>query len=349
MDDVIRESQNRIIPLSVTWELTTKCNHRCRHCYIPKHAQTGMPLNQIFRILEDLRASGTFNLTLTGGEIFTRHDIMEIISQSRLLGFSTTLFTNATLITAELAQQISSLYVHEVDVSVYSTNASTHDKITRTSGSLSDTLHGIDLLMSSGVKVVLKCPVMSINFSDYPSVIDLADKLGVQIRLSPQISIKNDGDISPISLRLTNEQLEEFVKDPRTLNRSLTDQRASELSDIVPCTAIFNNGAIDCDGNVYPCNQWLDSLGNLSDNSFIDIWLNSSKAKSMREIRVRDLKECGECELFSYCTRCPGVAWLEDGNHLGCSVSAKQLAEARAKCNIFPEPSEIFSPLTNLI
>lgn len=94
------------IPFAVTIELNTTCNLRCEHCYIPKHTDCGMSTETVKRLLDDLRRLGTFELVFTGGEIFLRKDIEEILDYSRDLGFSVKLFTNVTLIDEDIAKKL---------------------------------------------------------------------------------------------------------------------------------------------------------------------------------------------------------------------------------------------------
>lgn len=58
------------IPASVTIELGTACNLRCMHCYIPNHGHSELSIETIEQIFHQLRELGTFELVLTGGEIF---------------------------------------------------------------------------------------------------------------------------------------------------------------------------------------------------------------------------------------------------------------------------------------
>ena len=76
----------RTVPLNVSLELTLNCNIRCLHCYnLDRDAPRGachdgggeadarpdLTLDEIMRLLDDLRAAGCLFLTLSGGEVFT--------------------------------------------------------------------------------------------------------------------------------------------------------------------------------------------------------------------------------------------------------------------------------------
>ena len=75
----------------------------------------------------------------------------------------------------------------------------------------------------------------------------------------------------------------------------------------------------------------------------LDIWRNSEAFKKIRSIKLGDLKNCSKYDIFSHCSRCPGLADLEDGDMLGCSSIAKTLAEERQKAKIYPAETHIFN------
>ena len=87
-------------------ELTTLCNFKCKHCFLEKHTNPGLSTQEIIKIIDELRNFGVYELQFTGGEIFTRKDIMEIIRYARKLKFKVSLLTNVSLISEEIIYEL---------------------------------------------------------------------------------------------------------------------------------------------------------------------------------------------------------------------------------------------------
>ena len=67
-------------PLKLGIEVTQRCNSRCRSCdRWHKVNKDELKLEEIKKLLYNVRAMGTSTVSLTGGEALLRTDIFEII------------------------------------------------------------------------------------------------------------------------------------------------------------------------------------------------------------------------------------------------------------------------------
>ncbi|HOY64046.1 MAG TPA: radical SAM protein, partial [bacterium] len=124
------------LTLSAHFELTRRCNLRCRHCYVcGGDERREMSTEQVFRALDVLADSGTLFVTFTGGEPLVRRDFFEIAERAAEKNFAVRIFTNGTLIDEAAADRIAALNPLEVGISVYGATAETHDGITMSPGS----------------------------------------------------------------------------------------------------------------------------------------------------------------------------------------------------------------------
>lgn len=317
-------------PLSVHFELTYRCNLRCSHCYLSRDdTREELSTKEVERTLDELAEAGCLFLTFTGGEILLRQDIFEILRTAKSKGFALALFTNGTLIDPETADLIQSLSPLRVELSIYGADSDTHDGVTGVRGSFNRSVSAARLVRERGIKVVLKCPLMKENVTKYGGVVELSKSLGANCKFDPIITPKNDGSREPLSHRLGGEELLEPIRElglypraPRPIN-----ENGRELL----CDAGVTTCSISPYGDVYPCVQLPMLLGNLREESFREIWRNSTVLSELKALKNSDLASCQVCDLSPYCSRCLGLALSEDGDLLGPSKACCQLAEVRGQ------------------
>lgn len=323
-DLVFQKTVARGVPLSVHIDLTMRCNERCIHCYRVVEGRPELTTEELKALLDDVARAGTLYLTFSGGEIFLRKDLLELIEYARRQHFDVRLKSNALLVTAEVAARLHALGVRQVDISIYSADPAVHDWVTKVPGSLARSLEGAALLRDAGITVKLNCPLMKQNVGQYKDIRLLAERLGVGSGFDPMITAKNDGDTSPMALRITRRELAEVLQDP-ALNPSCgTAAPAVEGGvradlDEVPCGASHNACYISAYGDVMPCVAMPLACGNVRDTPFAEIWHRSPEMLRVRSIRIRDLHTCSSCAASPFCTRCPGQALVETGDLYGPS------------------------------
>ena len=343
--DITGLAKKLIVPISVLVEVCYTCNEKCIHCCVDEHKNTGLTLKQYEILFDQMVSAGTFFVILTGGDPFTRKDFMDIVRAARKRRISVTIFTNGTLVTQKDILEMAVLYVQDVHVSIYSTDEKIHDSITRVPGSFRKSIATIRSIRAAGIKVRIKCPLMRLNADEIDNLKEMAISLGAKIQFTTIITAKNNGDTSTHNLQMSEQQLLATVNDQAIIGSADPFVHSRDELECIPCDAIFNGGAIDPSGNVYPCNQWRISGGNILKEDFGKIWKDSKVFNILRGIRLKDLKRCQICELFDYCARCPGLALLEDGDLCGCSLAAKKVAEARKANGVLPTQRHIFSKI----
>lgn len=324
---LFQASVTRHIPLSVQIDLTMRCNECCTHCYRVIEQQPELTTHEVKAILAELARAGSLYLTFSGGEIFLREDLFELIEHAKRLRFDVRLKSNAILITPARATRLRTLGVRQVGVSVYSADPDVHDAVTMVCGSLERTLQGIGYLQDAGVAVTLSCPLMKQNASAYRAVWALADRLGVRCNFDPMITAKNNGDASTVTLRIEQKDLLRVLQDPGLnpdLEKSAEPSTSSAHPDLdeIPCGASQNACYISPYGDVSPCVAMPIACGNVRDEPFEEIWYRSEKMREVRSIRMRHLPACSTCAVSQWCARCPGQALVEDGDLYGLSTAA---------------------------
>ena len=352
MDRLISRTVEKHRPLSVHFDLTYRCNERCVHCYLDHDDHGELTTAECLKVLDELARAGTLFLTFSGGEIFLRPDLYEILSAARRLHFDISLKSNALLVTPERAARLRGFGVRRVQISVYSDVPAVHDAITKVPGSLERTLAAIPVLLEHGLQVKLACPLMRENLMAYRGVMALAERLGIPYIIDLTITPMMDGSSGPLAHRASVSSLLPVLRDPVlhackpqptalaavTMNAlppafqsAVSSGIESQAYEDLPCSAGHNSCYISPYGDVFPCVQLPQPAGNLRREKFDDIWHHAPKLERLRAIRESQLPVCSRCEIRNYCERCPGLALMEGGDLLGAYERACALAEEKAR------------------
>ena len=114
------------LPMGAVYEATMRCNLHCEFCYvgdllnIEGEWRQELPLEALTQAFP---AQDGFQISLTGGEIFMRKDIMSVLDLFRTKGYACGyLTTNGTIITEERAEALAELaasgFLKHISVSV---------------------------------------------------------------------------------------------------------------------------------------------------------------------------------------------------------------------------------------
>jgi radical SAM protein with 4Fe4S-binding SPASM domain len=318
---------------SAIFELTFRCNERCRHCYVVQDGKRELTTAEVFAVLDDLCDLNVFVVTFTGGEVFLRKDFLEILEYAYKKGFVINIYTNGTLITDTDLIKLAGIYPRSVHFSMYSHIAEKHDYITQFKGSFEKTVSTIKKAVALGMHVNIKTTVMEYTKDDVAGMIEFATALGATIQISPTVNPKDDGSLAPTELRINNS--EDYAKALKTASdkiefcAGIAGNFASKADDII-CGAGHNMASIAPDGEVYPCNALRISLGNVRQKSLKEIWKNSPALEKWKRASMKDLAECADCELLKtvgVCSFCPGAALQEKGSPFAkydeaCTITA---------------------------
>lgn len=293
-------------------ELVTACNWRCKHCYIPKHDSYGLPYNQLIDIFRQLREMGTFEIVFTGGEIFMRDDIFEIIYEARNMGFQVQLLSNLSLLTDEGIEKLSNAYIDLISCTVFSMNESVHDSITGVKGSLKKTLRNIDKLIAKGIAVEVKTILFKDTYLEYKGVHEFCLDRGIPHIVTANLFARHDGSTDVLDMALEQNQLNEIIKEIDEI-RGFTKREIDENTSAC-CSLINYSLFIDFQGFIYPCNSLLVKIGDVHNELISEVWNKSEFQSKMRKLKYKDLTNCSNCENLNYCYRCPGIAFSEMGD-----------------------------------
>ena len=296
---------------SIHFDITSICNERCVHCYIPHKCKTKAIESKLFyRILEEGRKMNIIHVTLSGGEPLLHKDIIGFLRKCREFDLSVNVLSNLTLLNDEIISEMKKNSLLSVQTSLYSVDPVIHDSITKLKGSFEKTKNGILQLLSAGIPVQISCPIMKLNKDTFRDVIIWGRELNIAVAVEPVIFASYDHTGSNLSNRLSLEELEdaleqEFSEGYAKILQEAAKEKESFTEESPICSVCRYSFCVSVEGNVFPCAGWQTNIiGDLKRQTVEEIWINSKKIKELRKIKRKEFVKCVSCKDKEYCTVC---------------------------------------------
>ena len=305
----------RRLPYMCALELTYRCNQACCHCYCNRAVNDPckadeLSTREIQVLLDDAADAGCLWLLLTGGEVLVREDFWDIYLYSVKKGLLVEVFTNATLINEAAAARFAEFPPLEIDISIYGSHASLHDKVTGVPGSFQKTMNGILWLKKFKVKFSLKAMLLTVNHTDLRNLRALAGSLGAGFRYDTLISPRIDGNMAPARYRLSPEELAvlDLDEDHEVCENIFSGFWNKKPEKALICGAGVFAFNINPYGILSPCTMFQSFQYPLKGISFKDGWKRMVNDYDRKCSDYLD-PECKACSMLLICSNCP--AWSE--------------------------------------
>ncbi|PWT26514.1 radical SAM/SPASM domain-containing protein [Butyrivibrio fibrisolvens] len=303
-------------PMYAHISLTDSCNLNCSYCYASdNNCESFMPLDKVKKLIHECDIHNVVSITWTGGEPFTRNDLLDIVKTAHRANIEQTIITNGTLVSDaficncptdgiqfqislnDLYKQENDMYLKKIFDLVNRFNHSNHAYY------LSSVLDPFNIskfeclirnLIENGVRIVrfgLLMPIgkaSKIQYRDYIQEIIAKKEMYFSIR----------------------EKYKKYIKiiyqfDIKMYNTNNFPRR------FLVCEAGTTEMYIDANGDVYPCPLFKSDssfcCGNVFENDWLSLW-NSYPMNQMRNV-----SECENCKLECK-VWCRGLKYFYDGN-----------------------------------
>lgn len=294
-------------------EITSKCNERCIHCYIPHENKINhIEPDLFYNVLEQCKNMKLLHLNLSGGEPMLHKNFCDFLQKCNEYNFSINVLSNLTLLNDEIIEEIKRNPLLGVQTSLYSMNPDIHDEITQMKGSFEKTKNAILKLIENDIPLQISCPIMKQNKNSYNDVVNWANEHNIHVGDDYVIIAKYDHTTQNLSCRLSINEIKEMIKDKAVNDPKYLKQielGAEKKKHITPndfvCSVCHSSICISENGNVYPCAGWQDYVvGNIKQTSLEEIWNNSEKVHYLRNLRNKDFPKCVKCQDKEFCTMC---------------------------------------------
>ena len=338
-------------PRALDLSLTGRCNLRCAYCFYADEmvGRRDLPAERWLAFFRELDGLAVRSLTLSGGELFMRPDVWELLDGIAAGRMRFTILTNGTLLTEEVLAQLGLAHrrrrLDVVQVSIDGSRAEIHDA-SRGKGSFEKAIHGLRLLKAAGFPATARVTVNRHNVGDLERTFRLLlDEIGLArvgtndaMPMGTGCARREDIVLLPeqrppamrILARLEREYPGRIQANAGSLAlwhmfREMEEAKATgrktrrwKMGCLSSCGCMFAKLAVHHDGMIVPCNMLAAAaLGTIGETPIRSIWQDHPLLKEMRErgkIPMDQVPGCAGCAWAPYCSGgCPAAEYTRTG------------------------------------
>lgn len=323
----------------VVWTTTRRCNLHCLHCYADsanRHYPRELTTDEARAMLDDLADFGVPVLLLSGGEPLLRQDLFELVAHAHRRGMRTTLSTNGTLITRDVAQRIRDAGFSYVGISLDGIGAR-NDRFRGHRGAFEAALAGIRHCQAVGQRVGLRLTLTRHTVVDLDAIFALVEREGIQRVCFYHLVYSGRGrrlagnDLAPHETRAVLDRIFERTLAWHAVGRAIEmltvdnhadaaylwlwlrkrdPQRAAAILPLLERNGGNRSGIgiahVDNVGGVHPDQFWWQcTLGSVRERPFSAIW-SDTRHPVLNALRQRPRPLGGRCRTCRFLTLCNG-------------------------------------------
>ena len=307
-------TQSLSAPIRMDLALTFQCQNNCIHCYAGgPHKTSELTAQQWMEVIKKLGQIGVFIATFTGGEPTLREELPELLKCAQETGIVTGLITNGRkLQDKKYVNSLENAGLDFIQITLESHKAVVHDKITSVKGSWRETVAGIKNAVETEIYVTTNTTLNKYNAADFLDTMDFLKKLGVVAFGCNSLIYSGKAVEVSDKFALSIETLKELLPKIRDkaghMGMKFLWYTPTQYCCLDPvklglgvksCTAALVNMCIAPDGEVYPCQSYFETLGNILKDKWKRIWMHPLALK----LRSRGYVEpkCDDCPQLYVC------------------------------------------------
>lgn len=216
MHSIIKYNMEKDCPKTMSWDITNKCNLRCKHCF--NNSGDGEKYDFTQELSDEECISLAIQIAelkpqqicICGGETLLREIIFDVVKIIAGAGICVNMVSNGLLMTDAIACRLKEVGINDIQISVDGLGGQ-HDTFRNKEGAFKAAIHAIECIKRAGVNAVVSMVPNRNNVHTFPLYVDYMYKLGVRnIRMMPLLPIGR-GKVNYDDLLLSSRQTFEFV------------------------------------------------------------------------------------------------------------------------------------------
>jgi MoaA/NifB/PqqE/SkfB family radical SAM enzyme len=320
--------------LSLSLDLTVRCNNDCNHCYLnlPANDATAktaeLSFEKIRRLADQATDMGAVWVLLTGGEPLLREDFPQIYLYLKRKGLLVSVYTNATLLTADHVALFRKYPPRDIEVTVYGADRQTYGRVTGRPANYLKFIDGLALMDQNGVAYRLKAMAITSTLPGFSRISEFCKARTKDFFYYDYYLHKRHDRLAWRNVMIDRERLsaEDIIRlegaDPDRTGEMIRERdsllrpdiAADSVAKVFKCAIGRGSFHVTFDGMLRPCQP-------LCHPDFqVDLELFSLRDAMSRVLERVDgaiserpgfLNGCGNCIHVNLCQWCPAKAELE--------------------------------------
>ena len=299
-------------PYRMDLALTYRCNNDCSHCYNARSRRyPEMSLDQWKKVINKVWDLRIPHIVFTGGEPTLYNGLVELVSYAEDQGLITGLNTNGRkLADKAYLDSLVDAGLDHVQITLESHDPGIHNRMVAAEGAWAETVSGLKNVLDSRLYVMTNTTLLTHNKDTLSETLNFLADLGVPtIGLNALIYA---GKGAEVGTGLHEEELPPLLEEARTITHSngqrLIWYTPTQYCHFNPiqldlgvkgCTAALYNMCVEPNGDVIPCQSYYQSLGNLLEKPWKEIW-EHPLSLSLRN-RSNIPEGCKNCDYLPEC------------------------------------------------
>jgi len=344
------------VPLNATFELTARCNLRCKMCYVSldeaqvKEQGRELTTAEWVGLGRQAADAGTLYLLITGGEPLLRPDFSEIYTELCHMGFIITLNTNATLMSDKYFDLFSRYPPTAVAATLYGASPGTYERVCGSAAGFEKTIRGLEMFSNIPTNLEVRTTFIKDNMNELEQVRAISRRFtkrfainwlvfgstrveasgAAACRMTPDECLALDTDNHRYFINRDESEKEPIDPETKAYFESLSPDRDFGMHlppTIIACLATKAMYWISWDGKMLPCGTFDSPYTLPLKEGFVPAW-NRLPGLFMD---IKHPKECYDCELVGgQCPNCPGYMQADTGDFETKSDWLCELSKKRA-------------------
>nr|MDD3720747.1 radical SAM protein [Candidatus Gracilibacteria bacterium] len=314
---------------TLQWHITNACQLRCKHCYVDFSKPVALDFNSISSGIDNyISFLRKYNIEgkvyFTGGDPWLYPKFKDIVEYSLKNGLKVSLFGNYHLLTDKNIAWLKEKGINFYQLSIEGLE-NKHEEI-RGKGTFKEVVKAIEKLENNNIQSLVNMTVSKWNINE---VIPLIEYLARNTKLSrfDFVRVVPMGKASK-NIMVTNSEFKDLLLKILKVEEKLKSEKCKlqigkkdhlwkllyyennklniDLDDkVYGCGMGYRHLTVIENGDVLLCRKLPIKIGNITENSLIDIYENSLYIDKIHKGNL--IKGCLKCKLKNVCRGCPAV------------------------------------------